>query len=86
MKPKVLNGRMAAVYRYILAFKAANDGNSPTVRQIGDACNITSTAVVRYYLNRLIEAGRIEMPLRGASRMIVVPGATWLVPGTAKGE
>jgi SOS-response transcriptional repressor LexA len=45
----------------------------PTHREIMDACKISSTSVVAYYLDELEEAGLIERPGEpGSSRNIVV--------------
>ena len=39
----------------------------PTVREIGDACGITSTSVVDYNLNRLVQLGYLARD-RGSTR------------------
>ena len=46
-------------------------GRSPTVREIQDALKITSTSVVKYHLQHLKDAGRIDYP-RGIARGIEV--------------
>ena len=72
--------RTDAVYDFIVAYKSKHDGNSPTIREIGVACEISSTAVVSYHLGKLHTEGRIEL-IRGEigkSRMISVPGYEWV--------
>ena len=69
-----------AVYEFLVAFKIEHDGNTPTRREIMEACGITSTSVVNYYLDRLERKGLIEQPRNGASRMIVVTGGCWQAP------
>jgi SOS-response transcriptional repressor LexA len=45
----------------------------PTHREIQQACGISSTSVVAYYLEQLEEAGLIRRPAgKGSSRNIVV--------------
>lgn len=44
------------VKKYLL--KCRKTGHlCPTIREIGDACGISSTSVVAYHVDRLIEAG-----------------------------
>ena len=50
------------VYEFIVAYKQAHDGNSPTIREIGAACGISSTSVVVYWLQRLQRDGLIHRP------------------------
>jgi SOS-response transcriptional repressor LexA len=50
------------VYDFIVEYKREHDGNSPTIREIGDACKITSTSVVIYWLIRLENQGFIRRP------------------------
>lgn len=50
------------VYKFIVSYKKIHDGNSPTIREIGDACGISSTSVVVYWLIRLEDQGLIRRP------------------------
>ena len=70
------------VYRYIVAYKRAHDGCAPTVRDICDACTISSTSVAAYYLRQLEAARRIEWQ-GGAARTIEVVGGRWQPPQEA---
>ncbi len=67
------------IYRFIVAFKQAHDGNSPTLREIGAGCAISSTSVVVYHLGLLAKAGRIRLCRedRSRARRIEVVGGAW---------
>jgi SOS-response transcriptional repressors (RecA-mediated autopeptidases) len=67
------------VYEFIVAFKQGHDGIAPSVLEIGKACGISSTSVVRYHLSSLALLGMIECNW-GKSRMISVTGARWIPP------
>lgn len=76
MKPTKLD----RLHRFILEFKIAHDGNSPSMRDIVDAELATSTSVARDMLRRLEKAGRIQLGGANTARMIVVPGGEWVPP------
>lgn len=65
------------IFDFIVAYKRQNDGNSPTLREIGEQFNV-STSVVSSHLNKLIEAGKLAKPEFNSSRNIVVVGARWI--------
>lgn len=71
-----VNGRREAIYDFIVQFKAAHDGISPTIREIMAACDITSTSVTSHHLMMLERAGRIVRYKgdRGATRNIMLAG------------
>jgi hypothetical protein len=70
-----------SVYEFILEYKTGHDGVSPSVLEIGNACKINSTSVVRHLLNTLHLFGMITCDYeKGKSRMISVPGARWVPP------
>lgn len=48
------------VYQFIIDYKRDNDGNSPSYREIGEACKISSSSNVKHAIDRLIEIGKIE--------------------------
>lgn len=77
----------AARYDHVLAFikqfKAENDGNSPTIREICDGCDISSTSVCNYILGILDRAGKISLTRDGAARRISVTGGRWTYQGEA---
>jgi hypothetical protein len=68
------------VYAYIIRYKQAHDGVAPTVREIMDACDVSSSSVVAYNLDKLVLAGLIRC--RARRRHIEVVGGKWLPPVT----
>lgn len=61
---------------FIVEFKTAHNGNSPTVRGIMEGAGIGSTSVVAYYLRKLECEGRVKIGGRG-SRYLEVVGSSW---------
>ncbi|OGC95331.1 MAG: hypothetical protein A2W25_05290 [candidate division Zixibacteria bacterium RBG_16_53_22] len=77
-----MNKNIEAIYQFILAFKAEHDGNSPSIREIKRACNISSTSMVEIYLDCLIGDGKIVMINKGTNyRRIGVVGGVWTLIG-----
>jgi repressor LexA len=68
------------VFSFILKFKAANDGIPPTIREICEACGISSTSVVNNILKRLERRGWIILEPGFQTRKIKVVGAHWQPP------
>jgi hypothetical protein len=69
------------IYNFIVGYKLSHDGNSPSFREIGDACGIASTSMVKRALADLIGNGKLA--LNGApfqSRCIEVVGGEWRPP------
>lgn len=60
-----LTDRQVAVYQFIVQHLRDNYGVSPSIREIGNACGISSTSVVVYNLTRLQQHGLISRPLTG---------------------
>lgn len=54
-----LSNRQQRMYDFIRSFTEENQ-YPPTIREIGEAAEISSTSVVNYNLNKLVEAGLIE--------------------------
>ena len=67
------------VYDCIVEYKCSHDGNSPTIREIADICNITSTSVITYMLQALQFEGKIEVA-PSKTRSIKVIGGQWIPP------
>lgn len=71
----------AKVLQFIIAYKTSHDGQSPSMREIGDGCGISSTSMVKYYLDALVLQGKIIRKLQdddtGKARNIHVPGGNW---------
>jgi repressor LexA len=59
MSEKPLSERQKNMLEFINNYMAEN-GRPPTIREIGAACNISSTSVVNYNLTRLKEKGLLE--------------------------
>lgn len=69
------------VFKFILQFKEHNDGNSPSLREICDACGISSKSVCNHILGILEEQGKIYLERDHKFRNIKVIGARWQPPG-----
>jgi len=65
------------IYQYIINYKRAHDGNSPTYREIRDACRISSTSIVSYWIDKLVASGRLRLSGDTGSRKIIVVGGQW---------
>lgn len=63
------------IYDAVIAYKKANDGNSPTIRAICDATGIPSTATVYRYLNAMKAKGLVDI----VDKKVVVIGGTWQI-------
>lgn len=81
-KPRDISPKAKVVYNFILTYKAEHDGNSPSIREIVVGTGITSTSVVSYYLDRLVEHNMItvDFDAPGKARNITIPGGRWLPP------
>ncbi len=66
------------IFNWIVQYKTEHDGNSPTLRELMRACDMSSLSVVAYNLRRLERAGKITLAGRRAqTRRIVVIGGEW---------
>lgn len=66
------------VLEFIIRYKEEHDGNSPSVFQIRDACELSAVSTVYYHLTKLEEAGRIKLnKIKG----IEVTGGEWSYEG-----
>ena len=64
------------VFEFIVRYKKIHDGNSPTIREIGDMCGISSTSVVSFHLDMLVKDGLIRRDDL-LTRSIEVVGGKW---------
>jgi SOS-response transcriptional repressor LexA len=66
---------------FIIAYKRAHDGNSPTYREMMAATGLSTTSSVAYHLEKLEAEGVIERPQQvGNTRVIEVVGGRWSPP------
>jgi repressor LexA len=65
-----MSDRAAAVLEFLIQYRA-DRGVAPTYREIAQACGISSTSVVRYYLDYL-ERHQYIRRLEGVARGIVL--------------
>lgn len=73
-----LSERQADVLQFIIQYKRAHDGCSPSVREIMEGCYFSSTSAVFYQLERLENSGRImRLAEPRLSRGIMVMGGEW---------
>jgi len=79
---RLAKGRRARcdIYAFVRGFKKLNNGKSPTLRRIMAACDISSTSVVWYQLQKLKQQGAIYITGKGFSRSIELPGELYVLP------
>lgn len=65
------------VLAFIVSYKIANDGNTPTYREIMQGALVSSTSVVQHYIHRLIR----EYKIRVVKGKIYVTGGHWNIDG-----
>ncbi len=73
-----LSKRQQNMMRFMHVYMQSN-GYPPSIREIGEECDIGSTSVVNYNLNKLVDAGYIERSgkvSRGLRIVGVIPGLT----------
>jgi repressor LexA len=71
-----LSSRQQNIMRFMFRYMEGN-GYPPTIREIGEACNINSTSVVNYNLNKLVKAEYLERSnkvSRGLRIIAPIPG------------
>lgn len=61
-----------AVYEFVCSFRAAHEV-SPTVREVASGVGISSTSVVAYHLEKLVDDGKLRRSLPGRSTRSLVP-------------
>lgn len=66
------------VFEFVVAYKKEHDGNSPSLREIADACHIVVSGAY-YHLSRLELDNRVRIS-GPRSRTIEIVGATWSPP------
>jgi hypothetical protein len=71
------------IFDYLVRYKRDHDGNSPSLREIADACHIALSGA-RYHLTRLEIDNRIRISGK-RSRTIEIIGGTWQPPDVGGG-
>jgi DNA-binding transcriptional ArsR family regulator len=66
------------IFNYLVQYKEEHDGNSPTNRQIAEACHV-SPSTVSHHLARLERANRIRLS-EDEYRNIEIVGGQWTRP------
>jgi predicted MarR family transcription regulator len=69
------SGNDDLILKYVIDYKVANNGRSPSHREISMATGISSISVVNYNLHKLDNQGRINYGK--GTRNISVAGAEW---------
>lgn len=74
--------RREQIYNFIIQYKRATGGRSPTYAEIMNGVGATSKSIVHYDVARLAEAGKVTLnDVGGGRRAIGIPGELWLAPG-----
>ncbi len=77
-KPTTLaTARKKKMFKFIVKYKSKHNGVSPNIREIGNACGISSTSLVNCYLSAMEKDSLIRNPKKVA-RGIEVVGAIWI--------
>lgn len=70
--------RTDLVFAFIIQWKLEHDGNSPTLREIMEGCNIGSTSTATYHRDKLVRARMIRLiGKKRDGRRIEVIGGKW---------
>ena len=75
----ILSTRARLMLAFIVEYKKAHDGNSPSMRQAGQAAGIESSSLITYYLAELERAGYIRRN-RVNARQIELIGGQYIPP------
>ncbi len=79
-----LHPTAAAVYRFIVDFKAEHCGDSPSRREMSERLDVP-LSVVHHHMVMLERAGPIVRPSARDARRIGIPGAVW-TPTEGQGQ
>jgi repressor LexA len=77
-----LSDRQQRMYDFIRTFTEENQ-YPPTIREIGEAVGISSTSVVNYNLNKLVDAGLIERNKEVSRGIRLQDAMARILPGRA---
>ena len=63
---------------FIVSYKKEHDGESPTIRYIMDRLDIASTSMTAFYIQKLIDEGRLyRVHAYSGGHGLGVPGGRW---------
>jgi SOS-response transcriptional repressor LexA len=79
-----MSNRAEAIFDFIIGYKMAHDGNSPSFRQISEALGF-SLSIIDRYLNELEETGLILRD-KFQARQICIVGGHWEWQENSPGE
>lgn len=74
---KSTTNKRQELFKAIVAYKQQNDGNSPSVRELGLLIDVASTSTINYYLHQLEKEGLIVLS-EHRHKGIRVVGGQWL--------
>ena len=74
------------IYQFIVEYKKAHDGNSPSIREIVRGLDLSSPSIAAYHLTRLVQLNMIRLREDGSSRTIEITGGRWLPPERGAGD
>lgn len=78
VKPNFECDTQRRIYRYIVNYKAAHNGNSPSYRQIMAEVGLATVSTIKNHLEALEQRGLLRQ--EQGSRGIVVVGSKWIPP------
>lgn len=79
----MLNEQCQIVFEFIKQYKTDTDGVAPSIREITESCQISSTSQTNKFLRSLQESGLIRYD-RGQARTIRVIGGKWTFEGNGQ--
>lgn len=75
---KRIEDQQTAVLNFIIQYKSAHGGNSPSTREIAQAVGLSSTSRVDVRIDELEAAGRLQrLGDKYQVRLLDVPGYSW---------
>ena len=80
MRSRMLTPKLRRALVWICAYKIQHDGVAPTLREIQAGLGMSSTSVVKHYLDRLESLGLIRSASTGGNRCIEITGGHWSPP------
>lgn len=72
--------KVGRVYRFLVAYMTQHHGLPPSIREIQQGAQISSTSMVVYLLRKLADQERIVFVEGSNARNFYLPGSTWTPP------